>query len=297
MNEPTASVRLLVMLLALAPLGACAAAPERAATEQAPTKQAANEPAPAKKSAPARKKTFTKSECAPDGPFCWLVRDHARWTYDDLSRDELAKVHHAHSQEFGACFERHMDELRAIKDSSQQRVRISYTVGPDGQVSNKLVRVYDTNGSPTDQAPLVAQCLERVVASFDYEVAPEDQHQVVLPLEYFAQKRQMRLYLPVAGVGSLDKEKIRQVIRSHRMAIAMCYERELLEHKGLQGRTKVRFVIQANGHVSNSETTSSTLDAPTVEACVNREIETWQFPEPEGGGIVVVNYPFNFSRQ
>jgi len=30
----------------------------------------------------------------------------------------------------------------------------------------------------------------------------------------------------------------------------------------------------------------------TVESCIAQSVRRWSFPAPDGGGIVVVNYPF-----
>jgi len=37
------------------------------------------------------------------------------------------------------------------------------------------------------------------------------------------------------------------------------------------------------------------LRNPTMEVCINQRIRRWVFPEPKGGGIVIVKYPFRFS--
>jgi pSer/pThr/pTyr-binding forkhead associated (FHA) protein len=97
--------------------------------------------------------------------------------------------------------------------------------------------------------------------------------------------------------GSLDKEIIRRVIRKHRREIAFCYEKELQKNKNLAGRIKVKFTISGTGDVIAAMVRSSTLKNRAVESCVTSKIRRWVFPEPKGGGIVVVNYPFNFSRQ
>lgn len=36
----------------------------------------------------------------------------------------------------------------------------------------------------------------------------------------------------------------------------------------------------------------SSLGSTTVEECVARAVARWQFPQPDGGGYVVVSYPF-----
>jgi pSer/pThr/pTyr-binding forkhead associated (FHA) protein len=99
--------------------------------------------------------------------------------------------------------------------------------------------------------------------------------------------------------GSLDKEIIQRVIRKHRREIAFCYEQALQKNKTLAGRVKVKFTISGTGDVIAAlvQKGSSTLKDSSVHSCMSSKIRRWVFPEPKGGGIVVVNYPFNFSRQ
>jgi hypothetical protein len=41
---------------------------------------------------------------------------------------------------------------------------------------------------------------------------------------------------------------------------------------------------------------SSTLNAVAVESCVVNAVKRWDFPKPAGGGLVIVSYPFQFTR-
>lgn len=95
--------------------------------------------------------------------------------------------------------------------------------------------------------------------------------------------------------GSLDKEIIRRVVRQHRREIKYCYESELQKNKELQGRVVVRFTISATGSVVSAVVKESNLKNASVENCMAGKIRRWVFPEPKGGGIVIVNYPFNLS--
>jgi hypothetical protein len=102
-----------------------------------------------------------------------------------------------------------------------------------------------------------------------------------------------------AGVGtqlrsSLDKEEIRTVIRSHLHAVRSCYERRLGQNPALKGRISVIFTIAGDGSIQSSATQSSTMHDSAVEDCLNRAVCGWRFPEPTGGGYVIVSYPFNF---
>jgi len=99
----------------------------------------------------------------------------------------------------------------------------------------------------------------------------------------------------LAPKGSLDKEFIRDVIRSHISAVRACYESGLSGNLALEGRISYQFTIASDGTVLVSLVQSSTMNDPDVEDCVGREICNWEFPKPLGGGIVIVSYPFNFT--
>jgi outer membrane biosynthesis protein TonB len=93
--------------------------------------------------------------------------------------------------------------------------------------------------------------------------------------------------------GWLYKEDIRAVIRRQTGSVRSCYERALVARPALQGRVDVRFVIDTNGAVAQSAIHSTTLGDAQVEDCIGQAACDWQFPRPNGGGIVIVSYPFN----
>ena len=74
-----------------------------------------------------------------------------------------------------------------------------------------------------------------------------------------------------------------------------CYQRELTKNPNLGGKITVKFVIAKDGTVSSATTKTSTMNNPAVESCINGRFMKFQFPEPKGGGIVIVSYPFIFS--
>jgi TonB family protein len=92
--------------------------------------------------------------------------------------------------------------------------------------------------------------------------------------------------------GALDKEIIRRVIRSHIKEVKFCYEQELLRKPDLYGRVTVQFTITPMGSVSSSAVQQSTMGNAKVEQCIARAVQRWEFPKPQGGGIVIVAYPF-----
>ena len=93
-------------------------------------------------------------------------------------------------------------------------------------------------------------------------------------------------------MGSLSMEIIRQVIQSHRDQIKYCYSQELTRNPNLAGKVSVKFTISPKGFVTQAAVSETTLNNAIVEQCVIQKIHTWKFPEPKGGGIVIVNYPF-----
>lgn len=96
-------------------------------------------------------------------------------------------------------------------------------------------------------------------------------------------------------LGALDKSLIDAVIKRNMNQIRYCYQRELTKNPALGGKITVKFVIAKDGSVSSATTKSSTMGSPAVEGCINGRFMRFQFPEPKGGGIVIVSYPFIFS--
>jgi TonB family protein len=95
--------------------------------------------------------------------------------------------------------------------------------------------------------------------------------------------------------GTLDKEIIRRIVRRHLNEVRFCYTQALAAHPSLEGRLVVQFTIAPTGQVLASALGSSTLGAPAVDSCVVQAVKRWEFPEPQGGGLAIVSYPFQLS--
>jgi Zn-dependent protease with chaperone function len=96
------------------------------------------------------------------------------------------------------------------------------------------------------------------------------------------------------GVGSLDKDVIRNVIRSHTAEVKTCYEAALARQPDLAGRLSVRFTIGRSGAVTAAAAEQPSRLGPVVAGCLERAVRGWVFPPPTGG-IVIVSYPFVFA--
>ena len=95
--------------------------------------------------------------------------------------------------------------------------------------------------------------------------------------------------------GSLDKEIIRRTVRRHLNEVRYCYDNALAAHPALSGRLVVQFTIAPTGRVLAALLSSSTLGNAAVESCVVAAVRRWEFPEPQGGGLASVTYPFQLS--
>ena len=97
---------------------------------------------------------------------------------------------------------------------------------------------------------------------------------------------------PPRVLGSLSKAIIRRIVRRHLNEVKYCYQKELQTNHDLYGRIVISFTIAGNGQVVVSRVQHSTLNNSTVEQCITKAVRRWLFPKPEGGGLVVVSYPF-----
>ncbi|MCB9756390.1 MAG: AgmX/PglI C-terminal domain-containing protein [Myxococcales bacterium] len=92
--------------------------------------------------------------------------------------------------------------------------------------------------------------------------------------------------------GALDKDIIRRIVRAHINEVRHCYNAGLTKNPSLQGRVAINFVITGTGTVGSSVVQETTLKDASVGNCVAKAVKRWKFPKPQGGGNVVVTYPF-----
>jgi hypothetical protein len=96
-------------------------------------------------------------------------------------------------------------------------------------------------------------------------------------------------------LGALDRSLVDAVIKRHMNQIRYCYQRELQKNPALSGKVVTKFTIAKDGTVSQASTKSTTMGNSPVEKCIVSRFMRMQFPEPKGGGIVIVSYPFLFA--
>lgn len=97
------------------------------------------------------------------------------------------------------------------------------------------------------------------------------------------------------AMGSLDRGAIRRVVVRNLGQVRRCYETALAEVPTAEGRVAVRWVIGGDGAVIAATVTDNATGSAGLGECVASAVRRWQFPAPEGGGVVTVNYPFDLS--
>lgn len=95
--------------------------------------------------------------------------------------------------------------------------------------------------------------------------------------------------------GALDKDIIRRVVRAHINEVRHCYNQGLVRDPNLNGRVAVQFTIGPTGSVPVAVVQQSSIKDKNVANCVASAVKRWKFPKPQGGGNVVVTYPFVLS--
>lgn len=99
--------------------------------------------------------------------------------------------------------------------------------------------------------------------------------------------------------GSLSKAVIRERIAGANSEMRDCFECALnrkppADEKNVAGRRQIKFIIGSTGHVAAAGL-EGVDDDPEFTLCMLGVLQGIQFPPPDGGGIVVVAYPWIFE--
>jgi hypothetical protein len=147
----------------------------------------------------------------------------------------------------------------------------------------------DTNGTASDSSAtdtVDAACVRTVVESVRWPAPGSGTVRVSakVPLE-----------------GGLSRQEIQRVVAADMGRIKYCYDVELNRDRLLHGTITLRYVIGPDGSVREVHTLRPTkpgaveLTNPKVVDCVLDVIRRHRYPQPKGGGLVNVTYPFVFA--
>lgn len=99
----------------------------------------------------------------------------------------------------------------------------------------------------------------------------------------------------VATGATLPPAVVQKVVQSHMRDVKRCRERAS-GGAAIEGKLLLAITVDDRGAVTNAVATTSTVPAE-LSQCVAALARAWTFPPPDGGGTVVVNYPFTFSTK
>ena len=97
-----------------------------------------------------------------------------------------------------------------------------------------------------------------------------------------------------SGTG-LANEAIARVVKGNLSAISKCYEKAMARLPSLSGKVAVKFTIDAKGAVLSAAPGDTNITDADMVSCVVGAVKLMTFPQPDGGGVVVVTYPFVFA--
>ncbi len=97
-------------------------------------------------------------------------------------------------------------------------------------------------------------------------------------------------------VGTIDTAEFNKFINSRFGQVKSCYERRLKVNTFLEGKVDVNISINKRGRVNWITVNRDTVKDKEMLSCVRKTIQSWQFPEPDGGGVVF-GKTFNFKKK
>lgn len=90
----------------------------------------------------------------------------------------------------------------------------------------------------------------------------------------------------------VDREALRQIIRSVVPAIGRCFDTAQATNDKLAiGKVVLRWLVGPDGRVVRVRVVASSLAAPQAQQCIADTIKPLRFPPPPGGHLEV-DYPF-----
>jgi hypothetical protein len=98
-----------------------------------------------------------------------------------------------------------------------------------------------------------------------------------------------------ASSGNRGDELVRRMIRRCSPQVRACYDAELIDNPGLEGRINVRFTVGREGRATTAGVGASTLRNPTLETCLVDVVKLCRFAKPLDRRPVDMSYTFEFG--
>jgi TonB family protein len=200
-------------------------------------------------------------------------------------KERVLDVLRAHRPDVRLCAD------RAEADLPSSRLKMRFILLPSGRTASISVAPRFLQSSE------LARCLARQVRTWTF---PPDPSATPLPVDFPVSVPGNRSKPDLSTLtstveGGLTEAEIGGVIRRNLARFKYCYEGPLAEDNKLEGMISVNFVVGPTGAVTDASVKDTTMHNERVEACAVHVARTLKFPEPRGGGAVIVAYPFLFT--
>lgn len=187
--------------------------------------------------------------------------------------------------------------FRPPRDAKRCVVTLVYA--RDGSLAAQPTIAEGTGDGAIDE-----RCVNRALTAGPAQAAVPDEYPVPLTLKRvlwirpvddapvpIGDKRVSEVY-----EGGLSREEIQRVFDPWMERFRRCYAAALDRRPTLHGTVVAHFIIDGTGAVATIGSSNEMSKDPGVADCVTELIRAMQFPEPRGGGLVFVTYPFVFSH-
>ena len=101
--------------------------------------------------------------------------------------------------------------------------------------------------------------------------------------------------LPLSG--TLSNEQIQAAVNENAKAFDACYTLGADKDGKLSGTVTIQATVGPNGTVNEASVKKSTVKNTKVDDCVRDAFKTIKFPQPAGGGTVMISYPMTFGGE
>lgn len=102
-------------------------------------------------------------------------------------------------------------------------------------------------------------------------------------------------------LGALDEMSVTHTVRRQMAGIDQVFDRERAAHPDLKGYVVMKITVDKYGEVQSAELKEDDWNHTGAGAKVTRAVESWvptmTFPNPKGGGIAIITYPFFFGEE
>ncbi|MFW5968826.1 MAG: AgmX/PglI C-terminal domain-containing protein [Persicimonas sp.] len=198
--------------------------------------------------------------------------------------ETIAAVHEDNRDEIQTCFEKTADDDDKEKTYAEVELRLPASGEP---ASIRLIE-------PEEHSDELNDCIESIFVDLNYGEAQRGATFYQM-FRFDPQRKKLEFHEPVDAFQrwGLTGDEIDEVVHAEKEAINACYDEA--DEPG-DGEVTVEIAIDDTGTVSRATPERSSLDDDAVGNCLTEVLIELDFPEPRGGGIVVVDYPFPFEE-